>query len=52
MNKTAPFSMRMPPPLKDAVQKLADADKRSMTNYVEKLLADHVATKVKTGRRQ
>ena len=52
MNKTAPFSMRMPPPLKDAMQKLADADKRSLTNYVEKLIAEHVAAKAKTGRKQ
>jgi predicted transcriptional regulator len=35
MAKTEPFSMRMEPDLKRRLQKLADADKRNLTNYVE-----------------
>lgn len=40
--KTAPFSMRLEPSLKDRLQALADAERRSLTNYVEKLLVEHV----------
>lgn len=42
MIKTAPFSMRLPPDLKVALQAMAEAEKRSLTNYVEKVLSDHV----------
>lgn len=35
MTKTVPFSMRLDPKLKDALQKLADADRRSLTNFIE-----------------
>lgn len=43
MNKTAPFSMRLDPELKEELQRLADADNRSLTNYVENWLRQHVA---------
>jgi hypothetical protein len=42
MIKTAPFSMRLPPELKAELQRLADADRRSLTNYIEGVLLDHV----------
>ena len=42
MNKTVPFSMRLDPDLKDALQRLAEADHRSLTNMVEKILAEYV----------
>lgn len=42
MAKTLPFSMRMLAPLKANLQKLADADNRSLTNYIETVLTDHV----------
>jgi hypothetical protein len=42
MSKTAPFSMRLPPELKAELQRLADADRRSLTNYIEGVLLDHV----------
>lgn len=35
MAKTVPFSMRLDPKLKAELQKLADADRRSLTNYIE-----------------
>lgn len=38
MVKTAPFSMRIDPDLKAKLQKLADADDRSLTNYIERKL--------------
>lgn len=42
-NRTAPFSMRLTPDLKEELQRLADADRRSLTNYIELVLEDHVA---------
>jgi len=42
MNKTLPFSMRLDPELKAKLQKLADADRRSLTNYIELVLEKHV----------
>jgi predicted transcriptional regulator len=41
--KTAPFSMRLDPELKRELQKLAERDHRSLTNYIELLLRTHVA---------
>lgn len=35
MAKTVPFSMRLDPDLKEELQKMADADRRSLTNFVE-----------------
>lgn len=46
-NRTLPFSMRLPPELKAELQRLADADRRSLTNYIEIVLEDHVKTKGK-----
>lgn len=43
--KTAPFSMRLDPDMKAVLQKLADSDRRSLTNYVEKVLAEHVKSR-------
>jgi hypothetical protein len=42
MAKTVPFSMRLDPKLKDELQKLADADHRSLTNYIEVKLREIV----------
>lgn len=47
--KTLPFSMRLDSDLKAALQKLADAENRSLTNYVETLLKE--AVKAKGGRK-
>jgi predicted transcriptional regulator len=35
MNKTLPFSMRLDADMKAELQKLADADNRSLTNFIE-----------------
>jgi predicted transcriptional regulator len=43
MLKTLPFSIRLRPELKKWLQKLAEIDRRSLTNYVEIVLEDHVA---------
>ena len=40
--KTVPFSMRLEPAVKEELQRLADRDRRSLTNYIEKLLAEHL----------
>lgn len=43
MSKTVPFSMRLDPKLKDDLQKLADADHRNLTNFIEVKLYEIVA---------
>jgi len=45
MKKTAPFSMRLEPDLKDELQKLADAENRSLTNFIETELRKLVAAR-------
>lgn len=42
MLRTAPFSMRLPPDLKAELQKLADQENRSLTNYIETKLREIV----------
>jgi predicted transcriptional regulator len=42
MMRTAPFSMRLPPNLKAELQALADRDRRSLTNYIEVVLLQHI----------
>jgi predicted transcriptional regulator len=42
MTRTAPFSMRLPPSLKAELQALADQDRRSLTNYIEVVLLQHI----------
>lgn len=39
--KTATLNLRIDPPLKNASEKAAAADGRSLTNLVEKLLTDY-----------
>jgi hypothetical protein len=43
MPKTVPFSMRLCAELKQRLQELANFDRRTLTNYVELLLEDHIA---------
>ena len=42
MKKTAPLGIRIRPDLKAALEALAEADKRSLSGYVEIVLQDHV----------
>jgi predicted transcriptional regulator len=42
MMRTAPFSMRLPPDLKAELQARADRDRRSLTNYIEVVLLQHI----------
>lgn len=44
MQKTAPFSMRLAPELKEHLQRIANRERRSLTNLVEKVLSDFVET--------
>lgn len=51
-NETPVMSLRVPLDLKDELQRLADADQRSLSNYIVKALRDHVETRSKSkGRR-
>lgn len=42
MAKTAALSVRVEPELKEALERLAEADKRSLASYVEIALQAHV----------
>jgi predicted transcriptional regulator len=41
-NKTSPLSHRLDPDMKEKLQRLADADRRSLTSYIELVLEDHI----------
>lgn len=43
--KTAQINLRISPALKAAAEKAADADSRSLTSLIEKLLNDHLREK-------
>jgi len=45
MAKTVPLSHRLDPDLKEELQALADEDSRSLTNYIEVVLKEHVRAK-------
>jgi len=47
MKKTTPMSFRPDPDLKAELQRLAEADRRSLTNYIEMILVRHVEEKVR-----
>lgn len=42
MVKSAPIAFRLPPALKKALEAAAEAEHRSLSNYVEKLLFEHL----------
>lgn len=50
-NKTAYISVRVPPELKEALDELSKADKRSLAQYVQIVLQEHVEGASKRGRR-
>ncbi len=50
MEKTM-FSFRMSEDLKAALQKLSEADRRSLSSYIHLALEDHIAAK-KKGKRK
>lgn len=43
--KTATLNLRIAPEIKEAAEKAASDDQRSLTSLVEKLLADHLKDK-------
>jgi hypothetical protein len=48
MTKTAALSLRIEPELKTALERLAEADRRSLASYVELALQDHVERQKRT----
>jgi len=50
--KTEPMGYRVPRKLKEALQALADADKRKLGPYVQLVLEAHVEAKKKEGKRK
>ncbi len=40
--RTSPIATRVRPSLKQALQELAEADRRPFASYLEKVLEDHV----------
>lgn len=47
MAKTEPFSMRLDAKLKQDLQKLADAERRSLSNFIEMKLYEMVEAHMK-----
>ena len=45
MAKTANLALRLPPEIKEALDAAAKADRRSISSYVEKVLADDLEAK-------
>ncbi len=41
--KLAPTSLRLEPELKAALERLAEADDRSLSSYITRVLKEHVA---------
>jgi hypothetical protein len=52
MAKTVPLSHRLDPELKAELQRLADADRRSLTNFIEIILIDYVEKHGNENKRQ
>jgi hypothetical protein len=45
MAKTAAIGIRIEPELKDAIEKAAKTERRSVASYIEKVLADELEKK-------
>lgn len=50
MAKTASIGFRIEPELKEALQQLAVADDRTLANYIERVLKEHVEAAAKRKR--
>jgi len=48
----AALSFLVPKSLKEALQELAEADRRNLTNYLQLVLEEHVEAKKKEGKRR
>lgn len=44
MDKTSKISLRVRPEVREAIERLAQADRRSMSAYIELVLERHAAT--------
>lgn len=51
MPKTAPFSLRLDPMLKERLQRIANKERRSLTNLVELVLEDFVKSQERPERK-
>ncbi|GJE18744.1 hypothetical protein [Methylobacterium marchantiae] len=47
-----PFTLRLPPELKADLERMAEKDRRNLTQYVELVLEAHVKEKLPTTVRQ
>lgn len=52
MKRTAAISFRITDELKEALERLAVADRRSLSSYIEIVLEDHVAKNTKRLEKQ
>jgi hypothetical protein len=50
--KTAQVNLRLKPALKAAAEKAAEAEHRSLTSYIEKLIADDLQAKKPAARKR
>jgi hypothetical protein len=49
--RTASVGLRLKPSTRDALERLAKADKRKLAPYIELVLEDHIATKKAASKR-
>ena len=52
MKRELPFSIRFEAELKAALQRFADKDRRSLTNYIEAVLHEHVEERERREKRK
>ena len=50
--RTASLGLRIKPSLKEALERLADADRRTVNSYIELLLEAHVEAKKQAGKKR
>ena len=51
MRRTDPISFRIKAEIKQALERLAKADRRSLSQYIELALEDHVEAKMRQGKK-
>jgi predicted transcriptional regulator len=49
MRRTAPISFRIKAEIKEALERLSEADKRSLSSYIELALQEHIERKAAAG---
>jgi len=48
--ESPPLRVRLPQEMMEAIRKLAEADERTVSNYIRKVLKEHIDSRKKGGR--